>query len=505
MRLLLVEKQCILVLLLVVIPAVINISASGQGKQPPVSPQFTGVTVNPSTGNVDMTWSSSPSPDITGYIVYKYDTIKKEGYYIDTLYNPAATSFSVFRPRTAVESESYVIAAFSIISGDTLTSTLSNTLSTIFNKVLIDSCSNTINMTWNKYSSFPYRVTGYDILVSENGGVFQPAGHVEPGIRSFVIDTFNNGSKYCYLIRADLENSQQSSSSKSCLTARIQVPPQWINADYATVTSDGAIALSFTIDPSAETDLFKLERKTGAGTFSQIAIIRTGVGSITFTDRDAKTTNSNSYRLTALTQCNLAVDTSNIASNMVLTNQAVNDNIELRWTRYRSWQGEVSGYRLLMDTGNGFNEYAEIQPSDSTFIIPMSVIISLVTTGDACFIVTATEASNPHGITGESSSNRTCYEINEEITVPNLFTPDGDLKNDLFRPVLTFTAVDYHLVINDRQGRIVFDTRSYAESWDGTDNGSPLPQGVYIWSLRVKTLTGKNISRTGTITIFRNR
>jgi gliding motility-associated-like protein len=272
------------------------------------------------------------------------------------------------------------------------------------------------------------------------------------------------------------------------------------------VTNEGEIELSFTIDPSAETDLFALERKTGEqGNYGQIALIRTGVGVVTYIDRDADPQISNSYRLYALNECDFKVVSSNVASNIVLTNEVVNDNIILKWNSYHDWLGSVSGYRLFIDMGNGFVEYNEIQPDDTTYTISVSDIIHSVATGDVCFMVTAAEGSNPHGVTGESSSNISCYEISETVTVPNLFTPDGDLKNDLFRPVVTFTPVNYHLVINDIQGRVVFDTKSYTESWDGTQNGTPLPQGVYVWTLRVKTLTAKNIYRTGTITLYRNR
>lgn len=481
----------------------IPLKGSCQDTEPPESPLFTGVTVNPSTGYIDMTWLSSTSPDVAGYVVYQYDTLKNEGYYIDTIFNPATLSYSAFRPKTAYESESYVIAAFDN-SGNI--SPLSNRLNTIYSIAMLDSCNKRINLAWNKYPSVPYRVTGYDILISENGGAFVASGHVDANTRSFTIESFTSGSSYCYLIRAVLENSHLSLSSKPCLTARFKVTPRWINADYATVTGTSEIALSFTVDPATETDLYLLEKKIGdQANFSQIAMIRTQLGTITYTDKNADTQMENFYRLSALNICEVKVIASNIASNIRLTNQVIDDRIELKWNNYHNWLGGIANYRLFMKSGNGFNEYADLEATDTTYVIPVSDIISSAASGNICFLITASEDSNPYGITGESSSNESCYEISETITVPNLFTPDGDTKNDLFRPVLTFIPVDYHLIISDRQGRIVFDTRNFYDSWNGTEKGTSLPQGVYIWTLRVKTLSGKNISRTGTITIYRNR
>jgi gliding motility-associated-like protein len=117
----------------------------------------------------------------------------------------------------------------------------------------------------------------------------------------------------------------------------------------------------------------------------------------------------------------------------------------------------------------------------------------------------AVENGNPYGVNGESSSAENCSSTSEIITVPNLFTPDGDLVNDLFKPVLSFIPENYHLVISDRKGKTVFESKSESEEWDGSLNGSPLPQDVYLWFLKATGPSGKSVTRTGTVTIIRVR
>jgi len=78
------------------------------------------------------------------------------------------------------------------------------------------------------------------------------------------------------------------------------------------------------------------------------------------------------------------------------------------------------------------------------------------------------------------------------------------MKNDLFRPVITFAPTAYRLVISNRQGKAIFETDEYMESWDGTDNGRPVNEGVYIWFIRMTTPSGTSISRTGTVTVVKN-
>lgn len=478
-----------------------SIPIKGQSDEdPPVSPVFTFVTINQTTGNTEMTWSLSPSSDVAGYVVYLYHD--DEGYAIDTIFNPSATNYSVLRPGTNRYPESYVIAAIDY-SGNI--SPLSNELKTIYTESQVDSCNKKIKISWNKYLSEPVKVSGYDVYASVNAGTWYLAGHTSNESTSFELDDFTNESEYCFIAKAILESTRISGSNKSCVSVKMQNPPQWINADYASVTADDDISLSFSIDPASEIDFFSLERKSGyTGSFVQIAQVRTDIKSVAYTDRDAATDVVNFYKLSAVNSCNVRVVNSNLASNMVLKTQNTGNEIILQWTKYHDWLGSVSSYRIYTDTGNGFIESGETAPADTTFAINISEIIYALAQGKVCFYVSANESSNPFGVTGESNSNQTCTDLEEVVTVPNVFTPDGDLKNDLFRPVLTFAPSDYHLVITDRQGKVLFETRDFMDTWDGSDKGNVVSEGVYLWFLKIKTPAGRNISRTGTLTIVKN-
>ena len=83
---------------------------------------------------------------------------------------------------------------------------------------------------------------------------------------------------------------------------------------------------------------------------------------------------------------------------------------------------------------------------------------------EVCFRIRASERDNPFGIEGESVSGIACTTIEEVVTVPNIFTPDGDGINDLFRPVTTFTPSEYRLIIADRRRNTLFDHRIMG--WD---------------------------------------
>ncbi|NLJ44847.1 MAG: hypothetical protein GX431_14405 [Bacteroidales bacterium] len=479
-----------------------TLKVAGQADEdPPESPEFTLVTINPANGQTVMTWIASPSPDVAGYVVYLYKD--GEGYAIDTIFDPHATSYSAVRQGTSYYSESYVVAAIDY-SGNI--SPLSNELGTIYANSLTDTCNNRIVLKWNKYPSLPSEVTGYDILVSVNSGAYYLAGHTSAETTEFLFGNISSGSDYCFTVGANLQNGLKSVSNKACVSVMVQKIPRWINADYATVNDNDEISLSFTIDPTSETDLFSVERRQGfSGTFQQIAqISKADADNVSYTDKTVVKNTVYFYRLAAINSCNIKAAYSNVASGMILQNKTEGNEILLAWNRYREWKGTVSSYRIYMDAGNGFSEISSAGPVDTTFSISIPDIMYTLRNGRVCFYVTASETGNPHGIQGETRSNISCVTINETVTVPNVFTPDGDLKNDLFKPVLTYTPVEYRLVITDRQGKIIFDTTAFLESWDGRDKaGDMVNEGVYLWFLSIKTPSGKNISRTGTVTLIR--
>lgn len=492
-----------LLLVLILLQSGVSFPLSGQtDREPPLSPVLMLVSVVQPTGNPELSWELSPSPDVAGYVVYSFRN--GEGYAIDTLKDPLADVFIHYGSGASFFRESYVVAAF---DHSLNISPLSNVISTMFASARIDTCSGKIQLNWNNYSSSPYEVTGYRILLSVGGGGYSEAGTTAPDVLQLTIDDFVFDSDYCFLVEAILDGIERTSvSNMTCINTRMQRPPRWINADFASVTGGNNIELSFTIDPLSEITLFDLE-KDGAQSrgFRQIARLSSDNGMVRYTDTQPDLGIINTYRLSAVNNCGNALVTSNTASSIVLDLQRSGNDIRLTWNSYRKWMGAISGYTLLVNTGNGFTEKATIYPPDTSITIRYSDLMYEVTGPEICFAVSAQESSNPYLINGISMSNYICTEVTENIAVPNVFTPDGDGINDLFRPVLSFTPPSYHLTISDKAGRVVFESSDHNESWDGSKGGNPLPQGVYLWFLKVTTPSGKPVSRTGNVTIFKNR
>jgi gliding motility-associated-like protein len=91
------------------------------------------------------------------------------------------------------------------------------------------------------------------------------------------------------------------------------------------------------------------------------------------------------------------------------------------------------------------------------------------------------------------------------VYVPNAFTPNGDGKNELFFPVLFgISAEEYQFMVFDRWGMLIYETDSHSGAWDGTHNGLPSQQDVYVWKLKaVDKYTEEVISHIGHVSLIR--
>ncbi|HRD52720.1 MAG TPA: PKD domain-containing protein [Flavobacteriales bacterium] len=93
---------------------------------------------------------------------------------------------------------------------------------------------------------------------------------------------------------------------------------------------------------------------------------------------------------------------------------------------------------------------------------------------------------------GCSDTIRSWVDVHDEfmVWVPNTFTPNGVEPNETFWiSGNDLSPKDFELLIFDRWGQVVYSTDQLDFKWDGTKDGSPLPQGVYPYRLKVHALS----------------
>jgi gliding motility-associated-like protein len=69
------------------------------------------------------------------------------------------------------------------------------------------------------------------------------------------------------------------------------------------------------------------------------------------------------------------------------------------------------------------------------------------------------------------------------LFAPNAFTPDGDGLNDVFS-IGGYGEKEVDLTIFNRWGQQIYQTTSLLRPWDGTFNGEPVKQDVYVYVLK---------------------
>lgn len=72
-----------------------------------------------------------------------------------------------------------------------------------------------------------------------------------------------------------------------------------------------------------------------------------------------------------------------------------------------------------------------------------------------------------------------------EVNIPNMFSPNGDGRNDTWE----ISGLEYdqqmEVFVVDRNGMEVFRSRGYATPWNGTFRGKLVPVGAYFYSIRM--------------------
>ena len=88
------------------------------------------------------------------------------------------------------------------------------------------------------------------------------------------------------------------------------------------------------------------------------------------------------------------------------------------------------------------------------------------------------------------------------LAVPNVFTPNGDGKNDEFR-VSYRSLREFHCWVYNRWGKLVYEWDDPAKGWDGTINGRPAAEGAYFYVIRaLGTDAAKNASYIGLKAVY---
>jgi gliding motility-associated-like protein len=87
--------------------------------------------------------------------------------------------------------------------------------------------------------------------------------------------------------------------------------------------------------------------------------------------------------------------------------------------------------------------------------------------------------------------------------IPTAFTPNGDGKNEVFRPMLFGNVMQYRFTIYNRWGQIVFYTTDTNKGWNGKVAGIPQDANVFVWTCTYQFGEQTVQMEKGTVTVIK--
>ncbi|MES2763127.1 MAG: gliding motility-associated C-terminal domain-containing protein [Bacteroidota bacterium] len=135
---------------------------------------------------------------------------------------------------------------------------------------------------------------------------------------------------------------------------------------------------------------------------------------------------------------------------------------------------------------------------DDMISVNTNIFLPLKDTGNCCITLIAYESLCVDSITK-------CFQILPEpiISIPNVFTPNGDQHNDLFK--ITTTGVKkLNCEIYDRWGLKMYEWEGFDGFWDGKTGAGNVTSGTYFYIVNYTDSKNNSQTQKGFLSLFRD-
>ncbi len=365
--------------------------------------------------------------------------------------------------------------------------------------------SGAIKLTWPPYSGWTsgnvsnyriYRVADYDTTTVTLLGTV-PANAPELSFTDSV--TIKCYEPRTYRIEAIQAGTGRNSWSDTTTRSPEAAINPSINVTTATVENNNSVKILWSPPANLKyVSLYTLERDTsGIGIFAPLSVVFAG-GLTEYIDTDIDV-NQNLYRyqVSALDSCGNVAAAGRTGRNILLQAVSLTGAITLNWTPYEEWKNGVLRYRIEL-FNEGTQQWVTIDSVNALTLTYLDDEVRFASSKN-CYRITAVEKN---GNKATSLSNEACGALEPFIFTPSAFTPNGDNINDVFLIKGSF-ADKFNLKIFDRQGGKIFESNNINEGWDGKAKGVDAPEGVYVFTVEIISISGEKKTKTATVTLIR--
>ncbi len=457
--------------------------------------------VSVESGQVLISWSPSPSPEVIAYVIYRETSIGVVP--IDTVFS--GTTYVDGGAQPGNQAEAYFVNA---LDGCGNTSIFDEPHNTIFLEYAVNPCSQTIDLSWNPYQNWTNGVAGQELWVALNGAAPVVSASLPGNATAYTFGNVMDGDSYCFFIRANEQgNAELSNSNEVCMTADVVRPMKDFYVKTVSVTAAGTVEVNWGWDTSAEIKSVDILRSSQNGNYqlvlnqvAQYPLLPTEI----YEDQSATPgAGKLFYKIQTTDDCD-TMEQSTYGSTIFLsgTPQAGNIN-QLKWTGLDIENAVPVSYDLYRSVNGTETKIASLAAVDTAYADTFDPADFGGTA--ACYYTLATGTLTlPDGsqTSIQCRSNTICVERPLRIFVPNAFAPTG--INQEFKPLIVPQDVaDYELLVFNRYGEQLFVSNKPGDGWGGKKNGKLLPQGVYVYRIKVVQSSGREETKTGTVLLLR--
>lgn len=228
--------------------------------------------------------------------------------------------------------------------------------------------------------------------------------------------------------------------------------------------------------PAGNGQPIRIYRKAAlaGATWTQIAEVNNVVTD--YVDASAETSRlAYFYRLENLNNCGTALPAP-IHKTMLLQVQAdeAGETVTLQWNSYRGWPVRAYEIYRRLDGAPDYTLYRTVPATDSS-----AVFVS----ADEGFVQQfRIKALPPERNTAYSWSNAATATFENAPAFFNVFTPDGDGRNEVFYIDNVQLYPDNELTVYNRYGKEVYRQKNYRNAW----NGDAVTAGTYYYLFKLR-------------------
>ncbi len=111
--------------------------------------------------------------------------------------------------------------------------------------------------------------------------------------------------------------------------------------------------------------------------------------------------------------------------------------------------------------------------------------------------------SNDAGCFDNDTIQVKVFFVQPGFYIPNSFTPNGDGRNDLFRPILLGMKSLNRFAVYNRWGQMLFSTTTIGHGWDGSFAGKPQDSATFTWYVEGVDYKNRLVKQRGTVILLR--